>query len=535
VLISVAGLYCSVKKSILFVRELDFLGHHISERGIEPDPKKIECIVNWPIPKSSTDVRGFLGLVRYVANFLPLLADHTRILTPLTHKSSNVKFPVWTSTHQDAFDGIKSLVVGTDCLTSINHDDMGKNHIFVTCDASDWRTGAVLSYGLTWESARPVAFNSMALKAAQLNYPVHEKEMLVIIRALQKWRSDLLGVPITIYTDHCTLENFDQQKDLSRRQARWQEFLSQYGHIITYIPGELNCVADALSRLPNSMDDTLVDSSSNAPIAACFAIESDPSLLESIKDGYKSDPFCSKLARAETSLEGVHWEHGLLYIGNHLVIPRNGSLREDLFRLAHNNLGHFGFEKSYQALQTGYYWPNMRKDLSNAYIPACVDCQCSKDRTTKPVGPLHPLPIPDQRGDSITIDFMGPCPLDDGFNCIVTITDRLGANIWIAPTHMNISAERFAAQFFDLWYCENGLPLNIISDRDKIFVSKFWKALNKLTGIKLKMSSAYHPETDGSSERSNKSVVQCLRYHVERNQTGWVMALPLVVRATLRR
>lgn len=149
------------------------------------------------------------------------------------------------------------------------------------------------------------------------------------------------------------------------------------------------------------------------------------------------------------------------------------------------------------------------------YIPACVECQWNKGRTSKPAGPLHPLPIPDQRGDSVAIDFVGPCPKDNGFNAIVTITDRLGANIHIAPTRTNITAERFVAQFFDLWYCKNGLPLNIISDRDKIFMSKFWKALCKLTGVKLKMFSAYHPETDGSSERSNKTVVQALRYHVE--------------------
>jgi hypothetical protein len=134
----------------------------------------------------------------------------------------------------------------------------------------------------------------------------------------------------------------------------------------------------------------------------------------------------------------------------------------------------------------------MCTDLESSYIPACIDCQQDKSRTTKPTGPLHPLPIPDQRGDSIAIDFVGSCPLDDGFDCIVTITDRLGADIQIAPTHMDITAERFTAQFFDLWYCENGLPLNIVSDWDKLFVSKFWKALTKLAGIKLKMLSSYH-------------------------------------------
>jgi hypothetical protein len=118
---------------------------------------------------------------------IPLLADHTRILTPLTHKSADLSFPPWDAAHQHAFDQIKALVVGSDCLTTINHDHMGENRIFVTCDASDWRTGAVLSYGLTRETARPVAFDSVALKDAQLNYPVHEKELLAIIRALQKW------------------------------------------------------------------------------------------------------------------------------------------------------------------------------------------------------------------------------------------------------------------------------------------------------------------------------------------------------------
>jgi hypothetical protein len=203
-------------------------------------------------------------------------------------------------------------------------------------------------------------------------------------------------------------------------------------------------------------------------------------------------------------------------------------LREDLFRLAHDSLGHFRFTKSYTALHNDYYWPNMRRDLSEAYIPACVNCQRNKGSTSKPAGPLHPLPILDGHGESIAINFVGPCPGDDGFDCIVTITDHLGSDIRITPTHSNISAERFVAQFFDLWYCENGLPLNIVSDRDKIFVSMFWKALAKLMGIKLKMSSAYHLETDRSSERSNKSVVQCLRYHVSQNQIGWVKSLPLV-------
>jgi hypothetical protein len=106
------------------------------------------------------------------------------------------------------------------------------------------------------------------------------------------------------------------------------------------------------------------------------------------------------------------------------------------------------------------------------------------------------------------------------------MTDHLHSNICIIPCKLNISASDFATLFFDHWYCENGLPLEIVSDRNKLFVSHFWKTLNSLTGVTLKISSAYHPTTDGSSERTNKTINQCLRYHVKQNQKGWARALP---------
>lgn len=127
------------------------------------------------------------------------------------------------------------------------------------------------------------------------------------------------------------------------------------------------------------------------------------------------------------------------------MIPRVAYLRETIFRLAHDELGHFGIDKSYASIRESYYWPNMRRDLEESYIPACPECARNKSRTTKPCGPLHPLPVPDHRGDSVAMDFIGPLPTERGFDGILTITDRL---------------------FFDNWY------------------SKFWKALHRLTGVK---------------------------------------------------
>jgi hypothetical protein len=126
------------------------------------------------------------------------------------------------------------------------------------------------------------------------------------------------------------------------------------------------------------------------------------------------------------------------------------------------------------------------------------------------------------------MDFIGPLKPDEGFDAILTITDRLGADIRIIPTQINICAEDLAVLFFNHWFCENGLPSEIISNRDKLFVSRFWKALTALCGVTLKMLSSYHPQTDGSSEQTNKTVNQSLCYHVEHSQKGWVRALPRI-------
>lgn len=515
------SLYASPKNTQLFALEIDFLGHHISAKGIEADPKKCEKVTQWPTPTSASDVRSFIGLVRYVDKFLPRLAEYTAVLTPLTTKDADKDWPGWNHTHQAAFDAIKKLITSRECLTVIDHNNMGENKIFVCTDASDWATGAILLYGPTRETARPVAYDSMQMAPAELNYPVHEKELLAIVRALKKWRLDLLGVPFTVYTDHQTLQNFTKQRDLSRRQARWQEFLGQYDYDTVYIPGEENTAADALSRLPPKLLDDLPTVASTS-----FRVANDSEWLEKVKKGYTTDVWCKRLLdNPPISVKSVN---GLLYIQDRLIIPRIPEIREALFRLAHDSLGHFGFEKSYETLRAAYYWPKMRTELESMYIPSCDDCQRNKSRTTKPPGPLHPLSVPLARGDSIAIDFVGPLPKDDGFDYLMTVTCRLNSDVRLIPCTKTLSADAAADLFFRYWYCENGLPLEIISDRDKLWTSKFWTALHRLTGVKIKMSTSYHPESDGASERTNKTVIQALRYHVERNQTGWAKALPSV-------
>lgn len=534
-------LYCNPKKCMFFQESLDFLGYHISRKGVSAQDSKVAAVTNFPRPKSAEEVRRFLGLVRFIAGFLENLAEYTRKLTPLTKSVCNKSFPPWSVEHEEAFQQIKRLVTSREVLMTIDHENPGEDRIFLTCDTSDWRSGAILSWGKSLATSRPVAFESQAFTGPELNYPVHEKELLAIVRALKKWRADCLGMPLHVLTDHRTLENFTSQKDLSRRQLRWQEFLAQYDLTIAYIKGTENCGADALSRVENGRYTheqlnaskfyrwpELPSTHAVRSVAATLALTTNGDFLREVLAGYTNDEYGKKLLALPSLPPEITQRNGLFYHKDRLVVPGVGSLREDLFRLAHDAVGHYGFDKSYAYLKDSFFWPSMRTELEKYYIPGCDACQRNKPLTRKNKGPLHPTPTPDGRLSSVGLDFVGPLPEDNGFDCILTMTCRLHADLRIAAVKTTLTAEELAEVFYREWYLENGLPDNIFCDRDKLFMSKFWLALMERIGVDIKASSCYHPESDGLSERSNQTIIQSLRYFVDNNQKGWFRSLPIV-------
>jgi hypothetical protein len=277
------------------------------------------------------------------------------------------------------------------------------------------------------------------------------------------------------------------------------EFMSQYDYKIVYVKGEDNTIADVLSHTDfnaNLRTSATVIMGKDDDVQACAQILSDPPMstslcsvvftlsvsadmepLSCIQENYVNDPWCKHLLNAEICPHGIRICNGLLYMGSRLIILRVSKVHELLFYLAHDVLGHFGFVKTYGSLQGSFYWPNMCHDLEQVYIPVCADCQHNKGNTQQPMGPLHLLPILDQQGDSVVMDFIGPLPEDEGFDCIVTFTNWLNSDLRVIPTCTDISAEDLAVIFFNEWYCENGLSLEIISNHDKLFVSTFWRSL----------------------------------------------------------
>ena len=278
--------------------------------------------MDWPIPKSATEVRSFLGLVRYLVDFLPTLVEYTGILTELTTNNAEKRFPAWIDYYQIAFYAIKSIIISRGCLTTIDLSKLPEYKFFVMTDARDKRLGAVLSFRKLWSSAHSVVFDLL----------------LVIIQALKKWHMDLLGSPFFIYMDHKTLGNFNTQKDLLCRQAWWMELMSQYDAKIVYIKGDDNSVADSLSWLPceeatneaectawhpySYCDDehpyiacissnlahtlweaatSLADGPEIFSLNATLSILADKHLLQQIRDGCALDPWFKKLPAATPS------------------------------------------------------------------------------------------------------------------------------------------------------------------------------------------------------------------------------------------
>ncbi|SGY32227.1 BQ5605_C002g01336 [Microbotryum silenes-dioicae] len=510
-----ADLYCSPKKTELFRTSCDFLGHVISRNRIAADQSKVERIVGWPRPRTVTELRGFLGLVQYLRKFINGLAQHTKPLADLTSKNANVRL-MWGAEQERHFNAIKAIVTSLPCLKPIDHTDSA-DPLWVMTDASNVGIGAVLLQGQDWRKAHPVAYWSRQYISAEVNYPTHEQELLAVVDALRQWRVNLMGVHFHVLSDHESLKYLKTQENLSKRQARWVERLADYDFDITYIPGGENTVADAMSRysFPQGEPDS---------VQAVSEMDVDTQLRGRLVEGYDSDPFCQQVKRNLDSSPGFSCVDGVLYFEGRMVVPAVPQLREDILHDAHDALGHFSPRKTFHQVSRTFFWPRLRTSC-DAYVSTCDVCQRTKATTTGALGVSHALAVPDGLMQEVALDFVGPLPKSQGFDMLLTITDRLSGYTRLIPSLAADTAKDIAERFHEGWHRFFGPPTRIVSDRDKLFTSHFWRAYHNLMGTRLAMSTSFHPETDGRSERTNKTAIQALRAVVNKQQNNWVRHL----------
>src|SRR5947209_2006041 len=261
-----------------------------------------------------------------------------------------------------------------------------------------------------------------------------------------------------------------------------------------------------------------------------------------LKEAYVNDSYFSEIYNTLIQPENVTKKQHLkakyfellkqhLYLkeGQRLCIPKDKTLRTTILNEAHDNeiAGHFGADKTYENVSKDFYWPKMNKEIQR-YISTCDACQRNKVTNQKPVGLLQTLKTPSRRWEQVTMDFITHLPVTkNGNDSIVVLVDRLSKRAHFRAIHCTAMTPEIAKLFFKMIFVNHGLPAMIISDRDAKFTSRFWKALFSLTGTKLAMSTAYHPQTDGQTERLNRTLEEMLRAYVGYKQDNWDDYLPM--------
>ncbi|THH17415.1 hypothetical protein EUX98_g9138 [Antrodiella citrinella] len=240
-------LYLSSTKLKFLQRSMKVLGRIVDDDGIRMDPDKVDSVINWKPPTNKELLRGFLGSVGYLADDIATVRIPMGILSTLTGSESSFK---WDFLHQRAFDEIKRLVNAHRKHSRVPLDYApDADPIWLVTDGSVGGVAGVVSQGPTWNGGRVAAFFSAKLNSAQSNYPVHEIEMLAGVESMRRHRDILLGAHFTWITDHRGLTHLLSQRNLSGRQARWLERISEYDFEVKYVPGIENVLADALSRI----------------------------------------------------------------------------------------------------------------------------------------------------------------------------------------------------------------------------------------------------------------------------------------------
>ena len=497
------------------------------------DPGKVKGVTDWPISKSHKELQGFLGFLNFYCHFIE---NFSKVAHPLNALTSE-KLPFeWTTECQMAFEQLKEKITMAPALCMLNNEDP----FHIKTDGSGIGIGAILSQqqGNRWH---PIAFISHSLNDVEWNYHTTDLEMAAIIFALKEWCQYLLDAkhPFMILTDHKNLEYFTKPQDLSRQQACWNQILQEYHYIIQHCPGKTN-PANPLSWRPD-FEKGVKD---NTQIQILFPLKSEESSSMEILPE-RVDTWAMSLKQSETiesmvtknqfhaekfvveglKLKDSPWykKDDLIYCKTLLYILPNPQLQEQIIQQNHDHplAGHPEIRRTLDLIKTRYYWPTIKWDIAR-YIKGCDKCQRVKTDTSGKKTPLNPNTVPDTPWEIISVDLIRPLPESKGKNAIMIVVNYFSKMIWLFLVSTKITSQGMAKIFRDEIFKLHSIPKKVISDRGPQFVLSFMKELYSQLQIEGNPSTAYHPETDGQTERVNAWVEQYLCIYINYRQLDWV-------------
>lgn len=535
-----AGLFLKPEKCEFHTTSTTFLGFIISRDGISMDPKKVVAVKEWEEPQNVKDLQCFLGFANFYRRFI---RNYSKICYPLFSLLRKEHQWNWTQSCQKAFELLRDSFCAAPIL---KHFDPNLSTILET-DASDYVIAGILSQQHSDNNTsilHPVAYFSRKMTPAECNYGIGDKELLAIVTAFTEWHQYLEGLPnpVDIYTDHSNLQTFMTKMRLSRRQVRWAQKLSEYNFRIIFREGRKNQKADALTRrsgdLPGEEDgrarpsEAILKPENFALLAVVQPLQDD------IIKALSNDQLAKEIIKAlETDRRHhprvplgeckVH-KNGLLTVNGLIYIPNDEQLQCKIIKHCHEHpaAGHPGRAATYEIITREFWWPSMRKTIAR-FISNCDTCARSKPVRHPPFGYLSPLPVPQRRWQSVSMDFIVGLPISDGNDSILVVVDRLSKMAHFIPCTSEITSEGTAKLFADFVFKLHGIPANIVSDRGPQFISVFTRALCKILGITQNISTSFHPQTDGQTERINAILEQYLRAYVNYQQDNWAELLTM--------
>ncbi|GBO40120.1 Retrovirus-related Pol polyprotein from transposon 17.6 [Araneus ventricosus] len=465
-----AGLIRISKKCLLGAKEIKILGHLVSVEGIKIDPDKIKAVQNFPTPKNIQDVKSFLGLCSYYCRFIKDFCHRARPLQVLL--KNNYKF-MWAELQEEAFGDLKSALISEPILSLFDETAPTELHT----DASGYGIGAVLVQQQDGREKRP--------------------PLIVLASKLKRSVGKIgeMGFKTPRIRHHYFIQKWKKHQDadsLSRSPIE---------------DGTISEEIGALSTILNLGQEQRKDSEISTTIQSCQeSKKSNRSDLQVIDEA---------LYKRNFDPSGKRWLP---------VIPKH--LRLDIARHFHDapTAGHLEFIKTYDRLRKRCYWPGLYRSVRN-YVMHCKECQRKKPIPQKPPGHLMPMPAPFHR---VGVDLLGRFPKSLGDNkWIIVCTDYLTryAITKFLPSADAPEVSKFMVEEIIL---KHGAPRSIITDRGQVFQSKLIFEINRLCNVDLRMSTAYHPQTNGLTERFNKTLAYLLSMYVDVEQRNWDQILPFV-------
>jgi len=577
------------KKCDFFSERMDCLGHIIDDQGIHADASKMAQIQNWRTPRSYHDVQRFLGLVQYIQHFMPNVSVFTAPLSAITRNGHEF---LWRPIHEKCFAEIKALATKAPILKPIDPESgdpiwvvcdasasgvgafYGQGKSWENCrpagfmsrkfkDAQqnyrvfEMETLAILEALAKWEDKLIGRRFTVITDHQSLEFFSRQKHLsgrqarwaeylsrfdfeVIYVRGQYNIVADCLSryyasdQPGEAHADHQYVSadlRLDPEGDDLPYGLTPQMRTLRTGEPPQSVPRPTSPQGDHPEPI------TLEDGQRGNETSLQQVMTTADGFLESVRAGYKDDPLFKKIRENPDQFSRFRWLDSLLYMDRTgglpvLCIPRtmHGSrkLTEIIIDNAHRTIGHAGNERTNKYIHKFYWWSTLSKDVTK-FCTTCGTCQAVKPSTQRPAGLLHPLPIPSRPWESIGMDFIGPLPPSpEGYNFIWVVIDRLTSMVHLMALKTSVTATEVAERYLRDVVRLHGVASSIVSDRDPRFTSAFWAEIHRLLGTKLMMSTSFHPQTDGATERMNRVINSVLRAVIRPDQGDWCEKLPMV-------